>query len=210
MDDTSVGDLERHRDRLYAELAATGDFRRGSISENYRRCGNRTARARNRIIADTGRATCGRAPWPAAAPRVVNCRPPRWTRCAPSWPTTGPRRHGVDDRHRRPVHPRGAAERDPARPWIRGDVEPARAGLGRLRRSGTSPDQPQHWRQCGHPDGHLDDHRRTGARAEALAKLAFLRDPDRLLDWLPRIGAAGLIVAADQPHKCTANWGEFA
>jgi hypothetical protein len=39
VDDTSVGDLERHRDRLYAELAATGDFRRGSISENYRRCG---------------------------------------------------------------------------------------------------------------------------------------------------------------------------
>ena len=50
----------------------------------------------------------------------------------------------------------------------------------------------------------------TGARAEALAKLAFLRDPDRLLDWLPRIGAAGLIVAADQRHKCTANWGDFA
>ena len=25
--------------RLYEQLAATGDFRRGSISENYRRCG---------------------------------------------------------------------------------------------------------------------------------------------------------------------------
>jgi hypothetical protein len=39
VDDASLGDLEQQRDRLYAELAATGDFRRGSISQNYRRCG---------------------------------------------------------------------------------------------------------------------------------------------------------------------------
>jgi hypothetical protein len=39
VDDGSLRDLEQHRERLYAELAATGDFRRGSISENYRRCG---------------------------------------------------------------------------------------------------------------------------------------------------------------------------
>jgi hypothetical protein len=39
VDDASLGDLERQREWLYAELAATGDFRRGSISENYRRCG---------------------------------------------------------------------------------------------------------------------------------------------------------------------------
>ena len=39
MGDASLGDLERQRERLYAELAASGDFRRGSISENYRRCG---------------------------------------------------------------------------------------------------------------------------------------------------------------------------
>lgn len=38
-DDASLDDLEQQRDRLYAELAATGDFRRGSVSENYRRCG---------------------------------------------------------------------------------------------------------------------------------------------------------------------------
>jgi thiamine biosynthesis lipoprotein len=50
----------------------------------------------------------------------------------------------------------------------------------------------------------------TGARAEALAKLAFLRDPHRLLDWLPRIGAAALIVDADQRQTCTTNWSEFA
>jgi hypothetical protein len=37
--DSSLDDLEQQRDRLYEQLAATGDFRRGSISENYRRCG---------------------------------------------------------------------------------------------------------------------------------------------------------------------------
>jgi hypothetical protein len=39
MDDASLDDLQRQRAHLYDELAATGDFRRGSISENYRRCG---------------------------------------------------------------------------------------------------------------------------------------------------------------------------
>lgn len=35
----SLPELEDQRAQLYAELAAVGDFRRGSISENYRRCG---------------------------------------------------------------------------------------------------------------------------------------------------------------------------
>jgi hypothetical protein len=39
MDHASLDDLEAQRERLYDQLAATGDFRRGSISENYRRCG---------------------------------------------------------------------------------------------------------------------------------------------------------------------------
>ncbi len=39
MGDDSLDDLEQQRARLYDQLAATGDFRRGSISENYRRCG---------------------------------------------------------------------------------------------------------------------------------------------------------------------------
>ena len=33
----SLTELEEQRDRLYAQLAATGDFRRGSVTENYRR-----------------------------------------------------------------------------------------------------------------------------------------------------------------------------
>lgn len=39
MGEDSLEDLEQRRARLYDQLAATGDFRRGSISENYRRCG---------------------------------------------------------------------------------------------------------------------------------------------------------------------------
>jgi hypothetical protein len=39
MSEPSLPELEAERDRLYAQLAATGDFRRGSVSENYRKCG---------------------------------------------------------------------------------------------------------------------------------------------------------------------------
>ena len=39
MTEPSPPELEAERDRLYAQLAAVGDFRRGSVSENYRRCG---------------------------------------------------------------------------------------------------------------------------------------------------------------------------
>ena len=39
MSEPSLPELEAERDLLYARLAATGDFRRGSVSENYRKCG---------------------------------------------------------------------------------------------------------------------------------------------------------------------------
>src|SRR5258708_38403716 len=39
MTELSLPELEAARDRLYAQLGAVGDFRRGSVSENYRRCG---------------------------------------------------------------------------------------------------------------------------------------------------------------------------
>src|SRR5690349_21954400 len=39
MPEPSLAELEAERDRLYALLAALGDFRRGSVSENWRRCG---------------------------------------------------------------------------------------------------------------------------------------------------------------------------
>ena len=39
MSEPSLPELEAERDLLYVRLAATGDFRRGSVSENYRKCG---------------------------------------------------------------------------------------------------------------------------------------------------------------------------
>ena len=39
MSESSLPELEAERDRLYAQISAIGDFRRGSVSENYRRCG---------------------------------------------------------------------------------------------------------------------------------------------------------------------------
>ena len=35
----SLPELEAERERLYAQLSAVGDFRRGSVTENYRKCG---------------------------------------------------------------------------------------------------------------------------------------------------------------------------
>ena len=39
MAEPSLPELETRRAGLYARLAGIGDFRRGSVSENYRRCG---------------------------------------------------------------------------------------------------------------------------------------------------------------------------
>ncbi len=39
MTEPSLPELETGRERLYARLSAVGDFRRGSVSENYRKCG---------------------------------------------------------------------------------------------------------------------------------------------------------------------------
>ena len=39
MSESSLPELEAERDQLFAQLAGVGDFRRGSVSVNYRRCG---------------------------------------------------------------------------------------------------------------------------------------------------------------------------
>jgi hypothetical protein len=39
MSEPSLPELEAERDRLFAQLSMIGDFRRGSVSENWRRCG---------------------------------------------------------------------------------------------------------------------------------------------------------------------------
>jgi hypothetical protein len=39
MSERSLAELEAERDLLYTQLSRVGDFRRGSVSENWRRCG---------------------------------------------------------------------------------------------------------------------------------------------------------------------------
>lgn len=39
MTEPSLPELEAERDRLFVQLSRVGDFRRGSVSENWRKCG---------------------------------------------------------------------------------------------------------------------------------------------------------------------------
>lgn len=70
MTDPSLPKLEEQRLRLYEQLAATGDFRRGSISENYRRCGKPNC-------------VCAQPDHPGHGPRYL------WTRSVPGRGTRG-------------------------------------------------------------------------------------------------------------------------
>ncbi len=66
-----LAELEARRARLFERLAATGDFRRGSVSENWRRC---------------GKPSCGRCAEPGSrghGPRWL------WTRTVPGRGTIG-------------------------------------------------------------------------------------------------------------------------
>ena len=70
MTEPSLPELEAERDRLYAQLAAVGDFRRGSVSENYRRCGKPNC-------------ACAQPDHPGHGPRFL------WTRSAGRRGTVG-------------------------------------------------------------------------------------------------------------------------
>ena len=70
MTEPSLAELEAERDRLYAQLAAVGDFRRGSVSQNYRRCGKPNC-------------ACAAPDHPGHGPRFL------WTRSAGRRKTTG-------------------------------------------------------------------------------------------------------------------------
>ena len=63
MTELSLPELEAERDRLYAQLSTAGDFRRGSVSENYRKCGKPNC-------------ACAAAGHPGHGPRFL------WTRSA--------------------------------------------------------------------------------------------------------------------------------
>lgn len=49
----------------------------------------------------------------------------------------------------------------------------------------------------------------TAARAEVLTKRGFVEDPEQYLTWLPRVGAAGLLVLADHSTLESTNWGDY-
>jgi hypothetical protein len=70
MTEPSLAELEASRDRLYAQLAGFGDFRRGSVSENYRRCGKPNC-------------ACAQPDHPGHGPRFL------WTRTARGRGTVG-------------------------------------------------------------------------------------------------------------------------
>src|ERR1700751_1183779 len=70
MTEPSLPELEAERDRLYAQLAEVGDFRRGSVTENYRRCGKPNC-------------ACAQPDHPGHGPRFL------WTRTARGRGTVG-------------------------------------------------------------------------------------------------------------------------
>jgi hypothetical protein len=70
MNEPSLPELEAERDRLYVQLSAVGDFRRGSVSENYRKCGKPNC-------------ACAQPDHPGHGPRFL------WTRTARGRGTVG-------------------------------------------------------------------------------------------------------------------------
>jgi hypothetical protein len=70
MTEPSLPELEAERDRLYAQLNRVGDFRRGSVTENWRRCGKPNC-------------ACARPGHPGHGPRFL------WTRSAGRRKTVG-------------------------------------------------------------------------------------------------------------------------
>jgi hypothetical protein len=70
MEGPSLPELEAERERLYAQLSSVGDFRRGSVTENYRKCGKPNC-------------ACAQPDHPGHGPRFL------WTRTARGQKTRG-------------------------------------------------------------------------------------------------------------------------
>src|SRR5512135_1725574 len=70
MTEPSLLELQAERDRLYAQLSMVGDFRRGSVSENWRKCGKPNC-------------ACAQPDHPGHGPRFL------WTRSAGRRKTVG-------------------------------------------------------------------------------------------------------------------------
>ncbi len=50
----------------------------------------------------------------------------------------------------------------------------------------------------------------TGARAEALAKSGFIREPEEFLAWVPQVGGAALLVDDSGVQHSSTNWHRYA
>lgn len=70
MSEPSLSELEAERERLYQQLSQVGDFRRGSVSENWRKCGKLNC-------------ACAAPDHPGHGPRLL------WTRSAGHGKTVG-------------------------------------------------------------------------------------------------------------------------
>jgi hypothetical protein len=70
MTEPSLPELEAERVRLYVQLSAVGDFRRGSVTENWRKCGKPNC-------------ACAQPDHPGHGPRFL------WTRSARGRGTVG-------------------------------------------------------------------------------------------------------------------------
>jgi hypothetical protein len=70
MSEPSLQELEAEREELYAQLSMVGDFRRGSVSANWRRCGKPNC-------------ACAQPGHPGHGPRLL------WTRTARGQRTRG-------------------------------------------------------------------------------------------------------------------------
>ncbi|MEO8262374.1 MAG: FAD:protein FMN transferase [Pseudolysinimonas sp.] len=109
---------------------------------------------------------------------------------------------------------------DPTDPMRR--LTTVRLRAGAVATSGT---RKRRWTSAGVERNHLIDPRtltsaapgihsvsiiaRSGARAEALAKYAFVHPVAETLEWLPTRAAAGLIVTDDGALHTTTTWKDF-
>jgi hypothetical protein len=55
MTESSLEELDAQRRELFEQLAGVGDFRRGSVSQSYRRCGKANCACAGPVIRGTGR-----------------------------------------------------------------------------------------------------------------------------------------------------------
>jgi Family of unknown function (DUF6788) len=85
----SLPELEAERERLYAQLSSVGDFRRGSVTENYRKCGKPNCACAQPDHPGHGRVSCGPGPSGDGRRGAGSWPRRRWPRCGGNWRPIG-------------------------------------------------------------------------------------------------------------------------